>query len=101
MARHQQAAGGQQPGAVPSYVFDLKQKLGRSWAALCRLDCPINFSIMMNALDYKARSAAATARADLETNQVAKAHHRADASSWEALADMAERHAAALATFKI
>jgi len=56
---------------------------------------------MMNALDYKARSAAATARADLETNQVAKAHHRADASSWEALADMAERHAAALATFKI
>ena len=56
---------------------------------------------MMNAHEYRSRSAAATARAELETDGVAKAHHRADAASWEALANMADRHAVAMASFKI
>lgn len=57
--------------------------------------------IMMNVREYRSRSAAATARAELETDGVAKAHHHADAASWEALATMAERHALVMTTFKV
>jgi predicted dinucleotide-binding enzyme len=56
---------------------------------------------MMNAREYRSRSFAATARADLETDAVVKAHHHADAASWEALANMADRHAVVMATFKV
>ncbi|MDP2764879.1 MAG: hypothetical protein Q8O54_08590 [Brevundimonas sp.] len=56
---------------------------------------------MMNAREYRSRSAAATARADLETDGAIRAHHHADAASWQALADMAERHAAVMATFRV
>jgi len=56
--------------------------------------------VMMNAQEYRTRSAAAKERAELETDGSIGAHHRADAASWEALAKMAERHAAAMAAFK-
>ncbi|MGV8930147.1 MAG: hypothetical protein ACOH1E_10360 [Brevundimonas sp.] len=57
--------------------------------------------IMLNAREYRSRSVAATARAELETDCVAKAHHHADAASWEALANMADRHAVVMAGFKV
>ena len=56
---------------------------------------------MMNAREYRSRSIAAAVRAELETDSVAKAHHSADAASWEALADMADRHVMVMANFKI
>jgi len=61
----------------------------------------MSISVMMSVREYRSRSAAATARADLETDGSIKAHHHADAASWEALANMAERHAAVMATFKV
>lgn len=57
--------------------------------------------VMMNAHEYRSRAAAALERAELETDGPISAHHRADAASWEALANMAERHAAAMADFKV
>lgn len=56
---------------------------------------------MMDVADYRARSAAATARAGGATSQTEKAHHDADAASWEALAKMAERHALMMVAFKL
>lgn len=57
--------------------------------------------IMMNTREYRSRSVAASARAELETDGVAKAHHHADAASWKALAEMADRHAVVMAGFKV
>ncbi len=37
----------------------------------------------------------------MEADSVVKAHHHADAASWEALANMADRHAAVMANFKV
>ncbi len=65
------------------------------------MTCCITLFVMMNAREYRSRSAAATARADLETDGAIRAHHHADAASWQALADMAERHAAVMATFRV
>lgn len=56
---------------------------------------------MMDVADYRARSAAAAARAEGATNPTEKAHHQADAASWEALAKMAERHALMMETFRV
>lgn len=56
---------------------------------------------MTDVADYRARSAAAAARAGSATSQVEKAHHDADAASWEAMAKMAERHALMMAAFKL
>ncbi len=56
---------------------------------------------MMDVSDYRARSAAATARAGGATSETERAHHQADAASWEALAKMAERHALMMTTFKV
>ncbi len=56
---------------------------------------------MMDVADYRARSEAALARAEGATSEAEKAHHRADAVSWEALAKMAERHALLMKAFKL
>lgn len=56
---------------------------------------------MRNVADFRARSAAATARADCATSRTEQAHHTADAASWEAMAKMAERHALMMAAFKL
>lgn len=83
------------------FPLHIQYKRGSSSIEIVVATCVMAFCIMMNAREYRSRSTAATARADLEMDQVIKAHHRADAESWEALANMAERHAAAMEAFKV
>ncbi|WP_439476320.1 hypothetical protein [Brevundimonas sp.] len=56
---------------------------------------------MKDVANYRARSEAAIARAGGATSETEKAHHQADAASWEALAKMAERHALMMAAFRL
>jgi hypothetical protein len=56
---------------------------------------------MMNVAGHRTRSAAATARAEGATSETERAHHDADAASWEAMAKMAERHALTMTAFRL
>ena len=80
---------------------ETEHKLDRIWPEIIMATCCIGSIIMMTVRQYRVRSEAAKARAELEIDGYIKSHHQADAESWEALANMAERHAAAMASFKV
>jgi hypothetical protein len=56
---------------------------------------------MMDVTEYRARSEVARVKDECATDEFVKSQYVADAASWEALAQLAERQAVLVARFKV